>query len=133
VTFNLLLLPISFIWIVFFYGPLLGISYIYEKTSFLKIPLSIVGIPIALLGNIYVSLMPSMGEMDSRVSKLLFCQTFPFNWHLYHYTKTNRFIQYTEGFSKLHSVFKHVPIKDTLTQNYIIKLEATYNVARMYD
>lgn len=79
-TFGLLLLPISFVWAVFFLGPLLGLSYIYERVTFLRPFISVLGIPLAVLGNAYVAMMPSMGEMEGRFEKLVICETFPFTW-----------------------------------------------------
>lgn len=84
-SFGLLLLPISLIWIVFFYGPLLGLSYLFERIVFIRPIISVLGIPISVLGDTYVALMPSMGEMDSRLAKMVICQTFPYTW---------RFIQF---------------------------------------
>jgi hypothetical protein len=79
-TFGLLLIPISIIWIGLFLGPLLGLSYVYERVAITRPPISIIGIPFAVIGNIYVALMPSMGEMDSRYTKMIICQTFPYTW-----------------------------------------------------
>ena len=78
-TFGLLLYPLSLIWIVLFCGPLLGLSWLWEKVSFLRIPIAVLGIPLAFIGNIYVCLTPSMGELDSRVSKLLLTESWPFS------------------------------------------------------
>jgi len=58
VTFGLLLFPMSLIWIVCFLGPLLGLSWVWEKAPFLRIPIAVVGIPLAFVGNIYACLMP---------------------------------------------------------------------------
>jgi hypothetical protein len=80
ISFGLLLLPFSLIWIVLFWIPLLGISYCWQKIPFTKFIFSILGIPLAIIGDIYVSLIPSMGETESRVVKLLCCQTFPYTW-----------------------------------------------------
>lgn len=79
-TFGLLLIPISFIWTVLFLGPLLNLSYIYERMPILRPFISIIGIPLAVFGNAYVALMPSMGEKDSRYAKMIICQTFPYAW-----------------------------------------------------
>ena len=79
VTFGLLLLPMSLIWMVLFLGPLLGLSWVWEKAPFLRVPIAILGIPLAFVGNIYASLMPSMGELDSRVSKLLLSESWPYS------------------------------------------------------
>jgi hypothetical protein len=35
---------------------------------------------LAVIGDTYVALMPSMSEMDSRYEKLILCQTFPYTW-----------------------------------------------------
>ena len=79
-TFGLLLIPISLLWIVLFLGSLLGLSYVYERIVILRPFISIIGIPLAVIGDTYVALMPSMGEMDSRYQKLILCQTFPYTW-----------------------------------------------------
>lgn len=97
-TFGLLLLPISFVWAVLFLGPLLGLSYIYEKIAILRPLASIVGIPLAVIGDAYVAIMPSMGELESRFSKMIICQTFPYTW---------RFIQLQKG-------------KDVIEQNDVL-------------
>lgn len=78
-TFGLLLFPMSLIWTVLFLGPLLGLSWLWRKLPFLRIPLAIIGIPIAILGSVYTAMMPSMGEIESRVIKLLLCETWPFS------------------------------------------------------
>jgi len=79
-TFGLLLIPLSAIWIVLFYAPLLGLSYVYEKVFFLRPFISILGIPLAVLGDSFVALIPSMGEVESRYEKMIICQTFPYTW-----------------------------------------------------
>jgi hypothetical protein len=78
VSFGLLLLPFSLFWVVLFMGPLLGLSWLWSKVPFLRIPVGCCGIPIAVIGYIYCVLLPSMGELDSRFSKLALCETFPF-------------------------------------------------------
>src|SRR3989344_1544793 len=65
-TFGLLLVPISLIWTALFLTPLLGLSKVYERIPILRFPISIIGISIAVLGNIYTAIMPSMGEVESR-------------------------------------------------------------------
>ena len=84
-TFGLLLIPFSIIWIVLFLGPLLGLSYVYERVAITRPFISIIGIPLAVIGNIYVALLPSMGEMDSRYAKMIICQTFPYTWRFFQF------------------------------------------------
>lgn len=81
ITFGLLLIPISLVWIMFFYGPLLGLSWVWEKVEpvpGLPLLVDMFGVPLALLGSTYVALMPSMGEIKSRAEKLRICWTWPF-------------------------------------------------------
>jgi hypothetical protein len=90
-TFGLLLWPFSLVWMVLFLGPLIGVSYVWERVPFTRLFVSMLGIPLAVIGDIYVSLIPSMGEMDSRIVKMLYCQTFPYTWrfHQFHNRQLN--------------------------------------------
>ncbi len=76
----LLLLLMSSVWTIIFLGPLLGLSYVYEKIKILRPLSSIIGVPLALIGNAYVALIPSMGEKESRYAKMFLCQSFPYTW-----------------------------------------------------
>ena len=86
-TFGLLLLPLSAIWMVLL-GLLLGTSWLWDRAERLRfgplvalahIPLAIVGIPLALLSEIYAALIPSMGDLESRKIKLIICWVWPFS------------------------------------------------------
>ena len=79
VTFGLLLLPISLVWVVLFLGPLLGLSWLWLRVPFLRVPVALVGIPLAALANAYAALMPSMGENASRATKLLQVSVWPYS------------------------------------------------------
>lgn len=127
-TFGLLLIPISIIWVTLFLGPLLGLSFIYEKVPFLRVPVSILGIPIAILGYEFCALMPSMGEKESRVSKLLLCHCFPYTWHCFQFGKPNLYISLSKGYPYLLKVFDRVPYKDKITWEHIIRMKAAYEV-----
>lgn len=83
ISFGLLLLPISLIWSVLFLGPLLGLSYVFERVVIIRPFISAIGIPLAVLGNAYISIMPSMGEWKSRFEKMVICQTFPYTYRYF--------------------------------------------------
>ena len=68
-TFGLLLWPFSLVWMVLFLSPLIGVSYVWERVPFTRLFVSVLGIPLAVIADTYVSLVPSMGEMDSRIVK----------------------------------------------------------------
>ena len=78
-TFGLLLIPLAIIWNVFFLWPLLGLSWAWDRVPLLRIPLAVVGIPLAAVGATLVALVPSMGDMGARASKLVLCGTWPFS------------------------------------------------------
>lgn len=84
-TCGLLLIPFSIVWVVLFLGPLLGLSYIYERVAILRPFISIIGIPLAVIGDTYVAFLPSMGELDSRYAKMIICQTFPYSWRFFQF------------------------------------------------
>jgi len=86
-TFGLLLLPLSLIWIVLFMSPLLGLSWLWEKAPLLRFPLAIIGIPVAALGYVYVLCIPSMGEQDSMDVKLNICRSWPFSLEYLRYRR----------------------------------------------
>ena len=78
-TFGLLLFPMSLIWIVLFLGPLLGLSWVWEKAPLLRIPVAVLGIPLALVANTYAALMPCMGDFNSRVCKMFLSESWPYS------------------------------------------------------
>lgn len=51
----------------------------WPTVPLLRIPIAIVGIPLAAVGTTFVALVPSMGEMAARASKLVLCGTWPFS------------------------------------------------------
>jgi hypothetical protein len=104
-TFGLLLIPFSIIWVILFLGPLLGLSYVYERVVITRPFVAIVGIPLAILGDIYVALLPSMGELDSRYSKMIFCQTFPYTYRYFQFANHKLKIQSDDI---LYKIFKEV-------------------------
>ena len=79
-TFGLILFPFSLVWVICFLGPLLGLSWLWQHAKILRFPLALLGVPLAVLGYTYTALLPSMGEADSRISKLMLCSTWPFSF-----------------------------------------------------
>jgi len=78
ITLGLYLLPVDLIWMTLFLGPLIGLSWTWDKVPLLRIPAAILGIPAAVLGDAYTAIMPSIGE-ESRISRTLVCRTWPFS------------------------------------------------------
>ena len=118
-TFGLLLIPISLVWVVFFLGPLLGLSWLWGKTPLLRVPVAGLGIPLALLAHTYACLMPSMGEMESRVQKILMCQTWPFTVQCWAYV-AGRTAPDSEAVAELNAVLVKLARKDPAIQQYLL-------------
>ena len=78
ITLGLYLFPVDLIWMTLFLGPLIGLSWLWDKVPQLRIPAAILGIPAAVLGNTYTAIMPSIGE-ESRITRTLVCRTWPFS------------------------------------------------------
>lgn len=77
-TGGIILIPLSLIWILF-YLPMIGLSWIYTKVPFLRIPIAILGLPIAFLGYIYINCITHMGEKRQKVLKQFMCISWPFS------------------------------------------------------
>jgi len=77
--------PIGFVyvWIMTaiwlpFYGFIFGSSCLYPKAPILGITLSLIGIPIVLIIDIFLQLMPNPDKED-KYNKALICDSFPFS------------------------------------------------------
>lgn len=127
ITFGLLLFPLNIIWSVLFLHPLIGLSYVYEKVPLLRILVAVIGIPIAIIGNTYTSLIPAMGDTDSRLSKLLLTESFPYSWHYHRLTLGSYLIEYTNGFPNLLLLFDRIKAKDKRWQ-YVYNLKRENNI-----
>ena len=133
-TFGLLLIPISIIWTVLFLGPLVALSYIYEKVYITRIFVAIVGLPIAVIGNIFCCLMPSMGEKNDRVTKMLLSNIFPFTWHCFQYNRVNTTIEFSKGyFEMLKLLDNYAMMSGNLWRDCVIHMKANYEVRKKYN
>lgn len=126
-TFGLLLIPISIIWVSLFLGPLLGLSLIYEQVPPLRLLVSIIGIIIAIIGYEFCALMPSMGEKESRVSKMLLCNCFPYTWHCFQFGKQNAYVRSSKGYNNLLKILDGTPSQDKITWEHIIRMKAAFD------
>jgi hypothetical protein len=78
-TFDLLLILISFVWMLLYF-PMLALSWVGNRVPMLREVLGVIFIPWVVVAHTFVQLMPSMGEIESRASKLMLCNSWPFTW-----------------------------------------------------
>ena len=93
-TLGFALLPLSVVWVVLL-ALLLGTSWLWDRAERLRfgplialahVPLAVVGIPLALLSELYVALVPSMGDFEGRLTKLTTCWVWPFSLDYWHFS-----------------------------------------------
>jgi len=81
-TFGLPLYIMDIIW-----WPLIGFmlasSWLWYHLPFLRIILLLPGVLIAEIASHYVGLMPSMGEWDSRATKIALCDSWPHSLNVF--------------------------------------------------
>jgi hypothetical protein len=78
-TFGLLLLPLSLIWMVLYF-PMLGLSWVCNRIPALRDAVGIIFLPWVIVADVFVCLIPSMGELESRAAKMMLCDSWPFTW-----------------------------------------------------
>ncbi len=111
-TFGLLMFPLNLVWVLCFFYPLIGLSYVYEKAPILRIFVVILGIPVAILGNTFASLVPAMKETDKRLSKLVLTESFPYSWHYNGLSSNKYLIKLTNGYPNLLEFFNRIKPND---------------------
>ena len=85
-TFGLLLIPISLIWIILSF-PMIGASWLTAKIGWLRNPIGLLGIPWAVVANTFVALMPAMGAVEGRTAKLMLTESWPYSWECWKFQR----------------------------------------------
>lgn len=73
----------SIVWSVIFLFPLMGFSWVSKKLKWLAPIISIIAIPLSLLGFIFANLTPSWGDWNGRFNKILIASVFPYNYQVF--------------------------------------------------
>lgn len=67
----------TLIWLPF-YGFMVGVSWLYTKVPLIGAPLALVGIPLVILIDAFLQLMPNPDKAD-KYNKATVCESFPFS------------------------------------------------------
>jgi len=81
-SFGLLLIPFSLLWILFF-GLLLGSSWLWVNIPITRPILLPFGVVLATIADWYVSLIPDMGEKYQKVLKMAYCDSWPYSYLIF--------------------------------------------------
>ena len=79
ISFGILLLPLSIIWMAFF-AMLWGTSWLWIRAWYLRPFLLVPGVFIAVLADVYVSFVPDMGEKYQKILKMGLCDSWPYSY-----------------------------------------------------
>ena len=82
ITFGLLLLPLSLLWMPIF-GFLIGSSWLWIRAWYVRPLILILGVVIAILGNLYTSFVLDMGEKYQKVLKIGLCDSWPHSYNVF--------------------------------------------------
>ena len=86
-TFGFLLIPLSILWLGCL-SVLAGLSWLWLSAgrlgpivgNVMRFVIAVVGVPATVLSATYVALIPSMGDFESRNTKLMLCWVWPYTW-----------------------------------------------------
>jgi hypothetical protein len=121
-TFGLLLLPISLVWGLLLF-PMVGLSWFCSKVPALRDVLGIIFIPWVVVANTFVALMPSMGELENRARKLMFCESWPFTWEFWQFSSQKLDLESDDPVAVvLKEVVKRNSRGDSIKQSVLIHL-----------
>lgn len=123
-TLGLLLLPISLIWATLL-APMLFFSWICSRVPALRDALGIILIPWVVVSDIFISLMPSMGEMESRAAKLMLCDLWPYSWECWQFQSGRLDLESSDPAIVAFSEILHRrAIRDPLKQRVIMRISS---------
>lgn len=121
-SFGILLIPISLIWILLSF-PMIGASWLSAKIGWLRNPVGLLGIPWAIVANTFVALMPSMGEFESRAAKLMLTESWPYSWEYWMFLTGKANLCDPENYS-LREVIERVSLRNPLMERTVDRIAA---------
>lgn len=84
ITFGIILFPLSIIWVVLSF-PLICLSWLSSKVIWLRNIIGFLGIPWAIIVYTFTVLVPAMGELENRATKIMLAESFPFSWEFWQF------------------------------------------------
>jgi|GEM_PF-1080381 len=122
ISFGLLLIPISLIWIILAF-PMIGASWLTAKIRWLRNPIGLLGIPWAMVANTFVALMPSMGELESRAAKLMLAESWPYSWECWRF-QVGKINLYDPGSEDIREVIQRASQLNPLMERTVARIQA---------
>jgi hypothetical protein len=104
--------------------PMVGLSWICNKAPVLRDVIGIVFIPWAVIADTFVALMPSMGELENRASKLMLCGSWPFTWEFWQFLSHNLDLHdyHDPAATALNEVVERMSAQDPLMQRVLMRV-----------
>lgn len=121
-SFGLLLLPISFVWAILLF-PMLALSWLCNKAPALRDVLGIIFIPWVVVADTFVALMPSMGELENRASKLMLCNSWPYTWEFWRFLSRKLDLESADPASiALYEVVNRISFNNPLMKRVLMRV-----------
>ncbi len=126
ISFRVFKVIIYIIWLALFGIAILALSFIYERVKFLRVINSIIGIPISIIGFIYLHLLYIGDTNDEKIKLVLFCSVFPYSWHFFKFLKLKTEVVKSFGFNNFLSVLEKQRVSDKGANEYILRLRSDF-------
>jgi len=120
-TFGFLLSIFSLVWFFFFLEPLLFLSWLWEVAPLLRLPIALVGLPLAFLADTYISLCPSLmpwGKFGSKAADLALCDSWPFSRDFLAFLM-GKLPRHSERFTNLAPVLSRLRHGNPILESYL--------------
>lgn len=99
---------------------MLALSWICHEVPALRNTVGIIFIPWVFLADAYVALTPSMGDFESRATKLLLCDAWPFTWELWQFLSQK--LEFKES-AELRLILARVTEGSPLKKQLVMRVE----------
>lgn len=129
ITFGISSIPFSIVWIVIFYAPLMVLSWLWAKIWVLRIPIALIGIPLAVIGDAFVCLLPHGGDIANRTAKTIICETWPYSISMVGLMQAKLNLD-SQEYENLASILLRLSRGNKYILEYVDNLVLNYNEAK---
>jgi hypothetical protein len=102
---------------------MLALSWLCNKVPILRDVVGVIFVPWAVVAFTFVALMPSMGEVENRASKLMFCESWPYTWEFWQFLSRKLHLESSDlGAVTLNEVVLRMSYRDPIKQRVLMRV-----------
>ena len=128
-SFGLLLLPFSLVWILLLF-PMVGASWLTSKIEWLRNPIGLLGIPWAIVATTFNALVPHMGDIESRATKHMLAESWPYSWECWKF-QDGKADLYDPESAALREVIERISLNNPVMQRTVDQIAERGLIARL--